>query len=244
MLKSLTFNEFLVLLDTVTNFNFEPFGEYYPTNSTDVYKSALVNSTNSIKLHYGESELFFCYDDEKDIVLEVVGIYYMIKDRFAIVKYENDYKWKTLYSTTTFDYEPLQNAMLDETQTVTVDMTNTIGGKTDTLTLTDTLGIQTEHYSDTEKASAFDTETFRNTDNKISEVTKDETVNESINENAQGAQENTDSGTTVTTNTRRGSIGVITNQDMVEKERKVAMLNFSNIIGYDLIRSIAITGVY
>ena len=100
------------------------------------------------------------------------------------------------------------------------------------------------NQSDTEKASAFDTETFRNTDNKISEVTKDETINESVNENVQGAQTNTDSGTTVTTNTRRGSIGVITNQDMIEKERKVAMLNFSNIIAYDLIRSIAITGVY
>lgn len=40
----------------------------------------------------------------------------------------------------------------------------------------------------------------------------------------QGTQTNTDSGTTVTTNTRRGSIGVITNQDMIEKERKVNVL--------------------
>ena len=49
MLKSLTFNEFIKLLETVTSFKIEPFGELYAENSNDVYKSALVNSTNSIQ---------------------------------------------------------------------------------------------------------------------------------------------------------------------------------------------------
>ena len=47
-----------------------------------------------------------------------------------------------------------------------------------------------------------------------------------------------DVGTVTTVSERHGSIGVITNQDMIEKERNVANFSFINMVAFDLVKAI------
>ena len=79
---------------------------------------------------------------------KVVVIYKNLNLKKAYIINElavNEYKYKTLFATMSFDYVPLNNATLKEVVTVTNDLEDVTGGKTDTITET----VETDDKSTT-----------------------------------------------------------------------------------------------
>jgi hypothetical protein len=154
--------------------------------------------------------------------------------------------WRKLYATTIFDYDPLTNLKRDDTVTNT-ETRNLSGSNNQTRNLTgggthhsETGGTTTNSGTDTQKeynsgfnsntpAQAKQTEQTLGTGNTVSGSvdstdgsTDTGTVNNSI----------TDTGTVTTTNVSHssGSIGVITNQQFIEQERRVSEFNIIDYI--------------
>lgn len=84
----------------------------------------------------------------------------------------NAYKYKTLYNTMYFEYVPLNNATLKETVTVTNDLQDVTGGKTDTVTETVATNDKSTTNTVTIQNSAYDSEDFRNVSKTIEQFDK------------------------------------------------------------------------
>lgn len=204
----------------------------------------------------------------------------------------NDYKYKTLFETEDFEYDPIVNYDMVETMDETTDVNY---GRTDTRTLEkDTSDIRTLNYSDnrtvdlsetrtpnttethtlnnltsteTNQIEGFNSSSFVDSDKKTSVGTGSETTAETGSETTTndgtdnvehtGTDTMAHSGTDTDTNratgkdttdrdytlTRKGNIGVMTTQNLVTEQRKVADFSAVSMLTHDLINAITI-GVY
>ena len=195
----------------------------------------------------------------------------------------NRYKYETLYNTTKFDYNPIENynrkeeftdirtpditTSIEETTTIgeqtnngnttygsqTNSSTNVIGEKTDTTT--NTIGDKTT----TNKANTYDssnlvdtnstTETKGNDTSSVNFGIQTNTTNDTLGEKTDRSESTigtrTDNGTnkTVVSGTETnnhtanisGNIGVMSTQDMIEQERKIALFSFYQVVFSDFI---------
>ena len=187
---------------------------------------------------YGSNELIFYYNSsvaESENLIEIgAEIRAYIINELAV----NEYKYKTLFETMSFDYVPLNNATLKETVTVTNNLEDVTGGKTDTLTETILTDDKSTTNTVTVKNSSFDDEELRNVSQTIEEFVDDPDTDVTTTQNVHGQQTDTHTGTVTTVSERAGSIGVITNQDMIEKERKIANFSFYHMIIFDWVKAI------
>lgn len=125
--------------------------------------------------------------------------------------------WTKLFATLSFNYNPLENAMLDET----TEETRNIGRKQDrtgtvSMENSGTTGVNktAEHLVSAENASDYqpdnrDTGTEQTAINEATDTNSSENITDQTDE------------TVKTTYTRHGSIGVVTPQNMIQQEREV-----------------------
>lgn len=125
--------------------------------------------------------------------------------------------WTKLFATLSFNYNPLENAMLDET----TEETRNTGRKQDrtgtaSMENSGTTGVNktAEHLVSAENASDYqpdnrDTGTEQTAVNQSTDTNSSENITDQTNE------------TVKTTYTRHGSIGVVTPQNMIQQEREV-----------------------
>lgn len=125
--------------------------------------------------------------------------------------------WTKLFATLSFDYNPLENTLLDETtdETRNIDRKHDRTGTASTEN-SGTTGVNTtaEHLVSAENASDYqpdskDTETEQTTAAQTTGMDSTENTTEQTAE------------TVKTTYNRHGSIGVVTPQNMIQQEREV-----------------------
>ena len=183
----------------------------------------------------------------------------------------NDYKYKTLFETEEYDYDPIVNYDMVETmdETTGVDY-----GRTDTRTLEkDTTDTRTLNYSDnrtvdmsdtrtpnlteTEQIEGFNSSDFTDANKTTTAGTETTDTDGTDNVEHTGTDTMAHSGTDTDTNratgtdttdhdytlTRKGNIGVMTTQNLVTEQRKVADFSAVSMFAHDLINAITI-GVY
>ena len=125
--------------------------------------------------------------------------------------------WTKLFATLSFDYNPLENALLDETteETRNIDRKQDRTGTASTEN-SGTTGVNTiaEHLVSAENASDYQPD---NRDTGTEQTTTAQTTGTDSTENTteQTAE------TVKTTYNRHGSIGVVTPQNMIQQEREV-----------------------
>ena len=199
--------------------------------SKDTFRTYMVQK-------YGSNELLFYYNSsvvESENLVEIgAEIKAYIINELAV----NEYKYKTLFATMMFEYVPLNNATLKEIVTVTNDLEDVTGGKVDTLTETVVTDDKSTTNTLTIKNSSFDDEELRNVSQTIEQFEDDPDTDVTTTQNVLGQQTDKHTGTVTTVSERAGSIGVITNQDMIEKERKIANFSFYHMIIFDFVRAI------
>lgn len=125
--------------------------------------------------------------------------------------------WTKLFATLSFDYNPLENALLDETteETRNIDRKQDRTG-TANMENSGTTGVNktAEHLVSAENASDYQPD---NRDTGTEQTTVNQTTDTDSTENTteQTAE------TVKTTYNRHGSIGVVTPQNMIQQEREV-----------------------
>lgn len=196
------------------------------------------NCRDYILHKFGERELLFWVEpfNSEESNLHTIGN--SIHSYILMELMNNAYKYKTLYNTMYFEYVPLNNATLNETVTVTNDLQDVTGGKTDTVTETVATDDKSTTNTVTIQNSAYDSEDFRNVSKTIEQFDDDADTDVTTTQNVQGQQTDIHTGTVKTVSERAGSIGVITNQDMIQKERAVALFSFYTVIFFDLVNCI------
>ena len=121
--------------------------------------------------------------------------------------------WTKLFATLSFDYNPLENALLDETteETRNIDRKQDRTGTT-SMENSGTTGVNktAEHLVSAENASDYQPD---NRDTGTEQTTAAQTTDTDSTENTQE--------TVKTTYNRHGSIGVVTPQNMIQQEREV-----------------------
>lgn len=125
--------------------------------------------------------------------------------------------WTKLFATLSFSYNPLENALLNETteETRNIDRNQDRTGTASTQN-SGTTGVNktAEHLVSAENASDYqpdnrDTGTEQTAINQATDTNSSENITDQTDE------------TVKTTYTRHGSIGVVTPQDMIQQEREV-----------------------
>lgn len=125
--------------------------------------------------------------------------------------------WTKLFATLSFNYNPLENAMLDETteETRNIDRKQDRTG-TASMENSGTTGVNktAEHLVSAENASDYQPDN-RDTGTEQTAINQTTGTNSSENITDQTGE------TVKTTYTRHGSIGVVTPQNMIQQEREV-----------------------
>lgn len=125
--------------------------------------------------------------------------------------------WTKLFATLSFNYNPLENALLDETTEETRSIArNQDRTGTASMENSGTTGVNktAEHLVSAENASDYqpdnrDTGTEQTAINQATDTNSSENITDQTDE------------TVKTTYTRHGSIGVVTPQNMIQQEREV-----------------------
>ena len=138
--------------------------------------------------------------------------------------------WQQLFDTTQYDYDPLINSDRDTiyTESVTRDI------KTDNIETRDIgttgTGQNTANGSDTQSVSGYNSEDFTNAEKTVTQqnvnTTSETTENGTIS--SDGSEKET--VTRQWGEHQEGTIGVITTQDMIEKQRNVVKFNMYDYI--------------
>lgn len=143
--------------------------------------------------------------------------------RFILNWFKTRYEaWNMMYKALSQDYEPLENMNRTETESITRDRNfngNVASSNSITNESTDTLTSE-------QKVSAFDSSAYQPSQMQDD----DRSLNENRSENE--TEQRTDSEKESVTNERNshGTIGVITNQDMLQKEIDIRRFDIYSII--------------
>lgn len=143
--------------------------------------------------------------------------------RFILNWFKTRYSaWEMLEKALSQEYEPLENMNRTETEKITRDR-NSNGNVESSNTITNKT---TDSLTSEQKVSAFDSSIYQPSQMQDD----DRSLNENRSEN--GTEQNSDSENEVITNERNshGTIGVITNQDMLQKEIDIRRYDIYSII--------------
>ena len=143
--------------------------------------------------------------------------------RFILNWFKTRYEaWNMMYKALSQDYEPLENMNRTETEKITRNR-NANGNLKTSNTITNK---STDTLTSEQKVSAFDSSTYQPSQMQDD----DRSLNENSSEN--GNEQRTDSENESITNERNshGTIGVITNQDMLQKEIDIRRYDIYSII--------------
>lgn len=138
--------------------------------------------------------------------------------------------WQQLFDTTQYDYNPLINSDRDtiQSESITRDIKR---DNTETRDLTTSgTGENSGTGSDTRSVSGYNSEDFANADK--SDTTQSATTKTDTSENGTVSNDGSEKETVTRTwgEHQEGTIGVITTQDMIEKQRNVVKFNVYDYI--------------
>ena len=205
------------------------------------YRNNYTDFDNYIRLKYANREILsgiYMKDEE-----ELSSIYssWLLYVKAYITT--NEYKYKTLYETINFSYNPIEN--YDRKEDIQTIRTPNLSTETNTTSIygngeiEEQLGNISNSNSSTGSISPWDSESFNNKNKNVNEFTQASITNKTINKTKTDTQDNASllSGTDtrkVTTNIH-GNIGVTSSQDMIKQEREVALFSFYEIRFKDVI---------
>lgn len=187
-----------------------------------------------------------------------------IQKRITLMYKNNEYRYITLYETTTQEYNPIENYSMTE-KTITTyegqeEKTLTKEGKEKNINSyngseVNSHNIGEHNTSNVEQSSPFDSTDFINT-SKNDEHTS--AYNDSITKTFNNRSDSLETEFTnrkdteinsfenrvdTITHTRSGNIGVMTPKDMLESQRILANFNFLSVVAHDIVKTICI-GIY
>ncbi len=160
--------------------------------------------------------------------------------RIADFIYINNYKYKTLFGTTKFDYNPIENYNMVEEGTDNTIYMEKGNNNTGSQTITDTVNYGKGTTTTTGSVSPMDTEAFLNADKNIGTMEKDPDINTQVNgERADNFSKDGNNNLTHKL-TRKGNIGTLTTQAMVGSERELADFTPYLILWEDILEALCI----
>ena len=205
------------------------------------YRNKYETFDNYIRLKYSSREIYsgiYMKDEE-----ELNSIYssWLLYVKAYITT--NEYKYKTLYKTINFTYNPIENYdRKEDIQTIRTPNLSTESNVTSIYgngEIEEQLGNISNSNSLTGSISPWDSENFNNKNKNINEFTQESITNKTINKTKTDKQDNASllSGTDTTkvTTSIHGNIGVTSSQDMIKQEREVALFSFYEILFRDVI---------
>ena len=227
---------------------------YYTANgamSADTYIKNMYGNLFYIDLFSFPEELYdlSVYTEEK-----FIRLFEYVQNSINATMYIHEYELQTLLETTNFTYNPIENYSMTETETSDLSENGginsqytegqngttetSIGAITRTENKTNTLPNRTEET--TRQVAPYDNEGFYNKEKATTTFTASTTdvtattatdnahtdnATSTTNVNGTNSSESTNKQNMSRTLTRSGNIGVMSTQDMIEQERRVA--NFS-----------------
>lgn len=205
------------------------------------YRNKYETFDNYIRLKYSNREIYskiYMKDEEE---LSSVYSSWLLYVKAYITS--NEYKYKTLYETINFTYNPIENYdRKEDIQTIRTPNLSTESNVTSIYgngEIEEQLGNIANSNSVTGSISPWDSENFNNKNKNINEFTQESITNKTINKTKTDKQDNASllSGTDTTkvTTSIHGNIGVTSSQDMIKQEREVALFSFYEILFRDVI---------
>lgn len=150
---------------------------------------------------------------------------------FGVLSTSKKYKWETLANSLEFEYNPIENYNRLE------DWTDDT--KRDTITVAkleeknDNKGEVDEHSVTVGEVSAFNSSDFENRDRTTTDFDHDERYKLLHDAESHGTLD--DTGKLVHSGNVHGNIGVMSTQQMIEQERKIADFDVIGVIVQDII---------
>lgn len=158
---------------------------------------------------------------------------------FGVISTSKKYKWDTLAKSIDFDYNPIENynRFEDWTDDSKRDTINTEKLEERNDNKGNTEDNNTAHSITVGEVSAFNSSDFENRDRSTTDSTgnlkHDETYK--LRHNAESVGTVDDTGKLVHSGNIHGNIGVMSTQQMIEQERKVAEFDVVGVIVQDII---------
>ena len=205
------------------------------------YRNKYETFDNYIRLKYSNREIYSeIYMKDEEELSSVYSSWLLFVKAYVT---SNEYKYKTLYETIKFSYNPIEN--YDRKEDIETIRTPNLSTESNTTSIfgngeiEEQLGNISNSNSLTGSISPWDSENFNNKNKNINEFTQESITNKTINKTKTDKQDNASllSGTDktkVTTNIH-GNIGVTSSQDMIKQEREVALFSFYEILFRDVI---------
>ena len=141
----------------------------------------------------------------------------VLKPLIAVWSNKELYNWKKLFATMNFEYNPIDNYNVTETETTNNERTNTASGAQQSET-TNNLQIASENVH---KVTGYNSASLLENEGDSGTVNNTGTVNNNISSNSNSK----DSGTETRTLNRKGNYGVTSTQQMIEQERNISEFN-------------------
>ena len=205
------------------------------------YRNKYETFDNYIRLKYSNREIYSeIYMKDEEELSSVYSSWLLYVKAYVT---SNEYKYKTLYETINFSYNPIENYdRKEDIQTIRTPNLQTESNITSIYgngEVEEQLGNISNSNSLTGSISPWDSENFNNKNKNINEFTQASITNKTINKTKTDTQDNASllSGTDttkVTTNVH-GNIGVTSSQDMIKQEREVALFSFYETFFKDII---------
>lgn len=205
------------------------------------YKIKYETFDNYIRLKYANREIYSeIYMKDEEELSSVYSSWLLYVKAYITT---NEYKYKTLYETINFSYNPIENYdRKEDIQTIrtpnlsTESNTTYINGNGE---VEEQLGNISNSNSVTGSISPWDSENFNNKNKNVNEFTQASITNKTINKTKTDTQDNatllSGTDTTKVTTSIHGNIGVTSSQDMIKQEREVALFSFYEILFKDII---------
>ena len=201
----------------------EPLLGHHDMNYMTEYNSNYKTLDFSIMHDYGS----FSVISNADSIDSAYAEFSRIIDSILIIK---NSKYKKLYDSLFFEYNPIENYSMTEsgndvrTPQLQTDITSVYGADTTTETSTDS----TMPYDSTEY------------------VERNKNINEFTRHPRNDTTATVNSGNETTTHkfTRKGNIGTLTTQSMIESERRIAYFSFFKVLIRDIIAETCIIQDY
>lgn len=205
------------------------------------YKKDYESLDNFIRLKYSNRTIYdMIYMKDEEELNSVYSTWLLFVKSFLTT---NSYKYETLFETTKFLYNPIENYdRKEDVQTIRTPNLSTESNITSIYgngEIEEQLGNIHNSNNLTGSISPWDSENFNNKNKNINEFTQDAIINKTINKTKTDKQDNASllSGTDTTkiTTNIHGNIGVTSSQDMIKQEREVALFSFYETLFRDII---------
>lgn len=172
-----------------------------------------------------QNHILYRYGDYAVIITDIDFLKQSINNWCMI----NTEKWKNLFSTTQYDYNPIHNYDRIEEVTETINTTDSTTAEKNT-TNTNTNSSNQNGNSQTSKAAfnAVTSATMQPVENSQNSQEMSGTSSDTYNDTA--TYENTGSNTRTLNTKTQGNIGVTTTQEMIQAERDILQYNLYTVI--------------